>query len=101
MISSLDGLNAEARAAVDACLERVGRGVDAEFREEVLDDLRAYFTDHLEPGATSADVEGAVRALQQVDPCHLISVLLLRRLQPVVKGKLWTTPCSSTGGGPS
>jgi len=57
MISSLDELNAEARAALDACLERVGHGVDAEFRGEVLDDLRAYFTDHLEPGATRADVD--------------------------------------------
>lgn len=56
MISSLDELNPEARAALDACLERVGQGVEAEFREEVLDDLRAYFTDHLEPGATTADV---------------------------------------------
>ncbi len=56
MISSLDLLDAEARAALQACLERVGHGVEAEFREEVLDDLRAYFTDHLEPGATAADV---------------------------------------------
>lgn len=56
MINSLDVLDAEARAALDACLERVGHGVEAEFREEVLDDLRAYFTDHLEPGATAADV---------------------------------------------
>ncbi len=66
MISSLDGLNAEARAAVDACLERVGRGVDAEFREEVLDDLRAYFTDHLEPGATSADVDAVAATVGEV-----------------------------------
>ena len=56
MISSLDVLDGEARAALNACLERVGHGVEAEFREEVLDDLRAYFTDHLEPGATAADV---------------------------------------------
>ncbi len=56
MITSLDVLDREARAALDACLERVGHGVEAEFREEVLDDLRAYFSDHLEPGATAADV---------------------------------------------
>jgi hypothetical protein len=56
MINSLDVLDGEARAALNACLERVGHGVEAEFREEVLDDLRAYFTDHLEPGATAADV---------------------------------------------
>ncbi len=56
MITSLDVLDAEARAVVDACLARVGRGVDAEYRAEVLDDLRSYFADHLEPGATAADV---------------------------------------------
>ena len=56
MISSLDVLDAQARAALDACLDRVGHGVEDEFREEVLDDLRAYFTDHLEPGATAAEV---------------------------------------------
>jgi hypothetical protein len=56
MITSLDVLDAEARAVLDACLGRVAAGVDAEFRQEVLDDLRAYFTDHLEPGATAADV---------------------------------------------
>ena len=56
MIRSADELDGEARAVMDACLERVGNGVDTEYREEVLDDLRAYFTDHLEPGATAADV---------------------------------------------
>lgn len=56
MIRSLDELDAQARAVLDACLARIGGGVDPEFREEVLADLRAYFTDHLEPGATAADV---------------------------------------------
>lgn len=56
MITSLDVLDARARAVLDACLARVGRGVEAEYRDEVLDDLRAYFADHLEPGATAADV---------------------------------------------
>lgn len=56
MISSLDTLDAESRAVLDACLTRVGRSVGAEFRDEVIADLRAYFADHLEPGATVADV---------------------------------------------
>ncbi len=56
MIRSLDELDAEARAVLDACFTRVGSDIDPEFREEVLDDLRAYFADHLEPGATAADV---------------------------------------------
>jgi hypothetical protein len=74
MISSLDELNAEARAALDACLERVGHGVEAGFREEVLDDLRAYFTDHLEPGATPADVTALAATVGEVaeadEPSH-------------------------------
>lgn len=56
MISSLDLLDADARAVLDDCLARVGRSVDAEYRADVLDDLRAYFADHLEQGATAADV---------------------------------------------
>ncbi len=74
MISSLDELNAEARAALDACLERVGHGVEAGFREEVLDDLRVYFTDHLEPGATPADVTALAATVGEVaesdEPSH-------------------------------
>ena len=66
MISSIDELNPEARAALDACLERVGRGVDAEFRREVLDDLLAYFTDHLDSGATRADVEALAATVGEV-----------------------------------
>jgi Family of unknown function (DUF5808) len=56
MISSLDLLDDEARAVLQTCLARVGRTVDAEYRDDVLDDLRAYFAEHLEPGATADDV---------------------------------------------
>ena len=67
MIASLDVLDAEARAVVDTCLERVGKGVDAEFREEVLDDLRAFFTDHLQTGATAADVSALAATVGDPD----------------------------------
>ncbi len=55
MISSLETLDPEARAVVDACLARVGRSVAEEYRGEVIADLRAYFADHLWPDATAAD----------------------------------------------
>lgn len=56
MISSLEALDPEARAVVDACLARVSRGVAEEYRGEVIADLRTYFAEHLWPEATAADV---------------------------------------------
>ena len=41
---------------LNACLDRVGRSVDAEYRADVIGDLRAWFADHLETGATTDDV---------------------------------------------
>ena len=67
MISSLDLLDAEARAVLDACLARVGGSVDPEYRSDVLDDLRAYFADHLEPGATAADVTAVAATVGDAD----------------------------------
>lgn len=56
MIESLEILDVEARLVLDECLGRVGASVEPEYRNAVLDDLRAWFADHLEPGADAADV---------------------------------------------
>ncbi len=63
MIESLEQLDHAAAAAVEAELARFGRGVDADYRAEVIDDLRAWFADHLDAGATAADVREVARSI--------------------------------------
>ena len=63
MIESLDVLGREAASAVAAALAKAGAGVDREYREAVLEDLRAYLADHLDADATAADVDELMRAV--------------------------------------
>lgn len=56
MSCRIDELNPEARAALQAYLDAVAPSIDEEFRDLVLCDLRSWIVDHLDPGASPADV---------------------------------------------
>jgi hypothetical protein len=68
MITSLQDLDAEARAVAEACLARVAGGVPAEYRAAVLEDLQAYFAEHLDPGATVAEVSALAATVGEAGP---------------------------------
>lgn len=67
MMESVEALDAEAREELARQLARIGRRVAAGYRDVVLEDLRAWFTDHLEPGATAADVRALADELGEPD----------------------------------
>ncbi len=70
MIESLDVLGPEARAAVGEVLARVRSGVADEYLDEVLEDVRAYLADRLDPDATAADVAELARTLDDQSRDH-------------------------------
>jgi hypothetical protein len=77
MIESLDALGREAGAAVAQVLARVAASVEPEYREAVLEDVRAYLADHLDAGATAADVTELARTVGDpgLDPADRTSWL--------------------------
>jgi hypothetical protein len=63
MITSLAELAADARAVAEEYLAVTSAGLAAEFRDQVVDDLRAFLCDHLSPASTVAEVRSlAARA---------------------------------------
>ena len=56
MIPSFDSLHPEARAAAQRYLDSIAPTIDAGERAVVLDGLREFLRDHLDPDATAADV---------------------------------------------
>ncbi len=70
MISSLEELSDAARAAAEAWLARMGQGVEAEYRDAVVEDLRSYLADHLGANATVADVATLAAGVGAADGEH-------------------------------
>lgn len=63
MITSLDDLAPQVQAAAEEWVRRLVRGVDAAYRDSVQEDLRDWFTDHLDAESTLADVEALAAAV--------------------------------------
>lgn len=60
MITSLELLSADARAAAQRYLDASAERLPAELRPDVVDELTAYLCERLTPEATAADVEALV-----------------------------------------